>query len=451
MPAAPSVRQFGSFRLDAAERLLLREGQHVSLTPKAFDLLVYLVDHAGRLATKQELMNALWPDTFVEESNLVFTVSALRKALGDGQDGEQFIQTVPTRGYRFVAPVTREGNPSVSLSSETPARSRPALVRRIGIAALAVAAVATLVNVIRNSPETTDPVAHYRFTIPLPESAVAVTSPDVRIPVAQISPDGRRVAFIVSSPWGMHALRIWLQRLDSLHPEEVTGTEGALSLFWAPDSDQLGFITLRAVKKFKVSNGTVQTLCEPCQPALYDSATWSRNGLVLFSSSDGRLLGLRDGGKPETITSVNRSGGELRHMAPRFLPDGERFLYVIRNADASRSGVYVGQVGSTDSRLLFQSEGEHPAIYAAPGYLLFDRGGYLVARPFELGRLEFSGDPVPLFLLDRRLAAHVPVSVSDTEVLTHPIVEFPPMQFPMGEPDWEAAAARDGAGQLSQL
>ncbi len=106
MPAAPSVHDFGSFRLDTAERLLLRAGQHVSLTPKAFDLLVYLVDHAGRLATKQELMNALWPDTFVEESNLVFTVSALRKALGDGQDGEQFIQTVPTRGYRFVARVT---------------------------------------------------------------------------------------------------------------------------------------------------------------------------------------------------------------------------------------------------------------------------------------------------------------------------------------------------------
>ena len=112
------------------------------------------------------------------------------------------------------------------------------------------------------------------------------------------------------------------------------------------------------------------------------------------------------------------------------VPAGWRavLVNVIRNADASRSGVYVGQVGSADSRLLFQSESEHPAIYAAPGYLLFDRGGYLVARPFDLGRLEFSGDPVPLFLLDRRLA-HVPVSVSDTGVLTHPIVEFPPMQF----------------------
>ena len=62
MPAASSVHEFGSFRLDSAERLLLRAGQPVSLTPKAFDLLVYLVDHAGRLVTKQALMSALWPE-----------------------------------------------------------------------------------------------------------------------------------------------------------------------------------------------------------------------------------------------------------------------------------------------------------------------------------------------------------------------------------------------------
>ena len=108
MPAASSVHEFGLFRLDSAERLLLRAGQPVSLTPKAFDLLVYLVDHAGRLVTKQALMSELWPNSFVEESNLTFTVSALRKALGDGQDGEQFIQTVPTRGYCFIS---RTGSP----------------------------------------------------------------------------------------------------------------------------------------------------------------------------------------------------------------------------------------------------------------------------------------------------------------------------------------------------
>ena len=98
--------EFGPFRLDPAERLLLRDGQAVALTPKAFDLLVYLVEHHGHLVEKQSLMTALWPDTVVEEANLAYNVSALRKALGDGREDGRFIETVPTRGYRFVARVT---------------------------------------------------------------------------------------------------------------------------------------------------------------------------------------------------------------------------------------------------------------------------------------------------------------------------------------------------------
>jgi DNA-binding winged helix-turn-helix (wHTH) protein len=93
-----SIREFGPFRLDPAERLLLRDGQPVPLTPKAFDLLLYLVDRPGRLVEKQSLITAVWPDTIVEEGNLASTVSALRKALGDDGDGARLIATVPTKG-----------------------------------------------------------------------------------------------------------------------------------------------------------------------------------------------------------------------------------------------------------------------------------------------------------------------------------------------------------------
>ena len=98
--------RFAAYRLDPAERLLFRNGQPVPLAPKAFDLLVYLVEHDGRLVQKSTLMAALWPDTFVEEANLAFQVSALRKALEDRGNGETLIQTVPTKGYRFVGAVT---------------------------------------------------------------------------------------------------------------------------------------------------------------------------------------------------------------------------------------------------------------------------------------------------------------------------------------------------------
>ena len=76
--------EFGPFRLDPAERLLLRDGQPVALTPKCFDLLVVLVEDNGHLLEKGELLKRLWPDQFVEEANLSFNISSLRKALGEG-------------------------------------------------------------------------------------------------------------------------------------------------------------------------------------------------------------------------------------------------------------------------------------------------------------------------------------------------------------------------------
>ena len=100
-----AVFAFGPFVLDRDRRLLARDGVAVEVTPKAFDLLVYLVQRGGAAVSKDELMNALWPDTSVEESNLAFQISTLRKALGP--DGAKFIATLPGRGYQFVAPLQR--------------------------------------------------------------------------------------------------------------------------------------------------------------------------------------------------------------------------------------------------------------------------------------------------------------------------------------------------------
>src|SRR5499427_5482218 len=97
--------EFGPFRLSPAEGQLLREGNPVTLTPKAFEALVLLVERQGHLIEKEELMKSLWPDTFVEEANLAHHVWRLRKALEDSKDVAQYIETVPKRGYRFIAPV----------------------------------------------------------------------------------------------------------------------------------------------------------------------------------------------------------------------------------------------------------------------------------------------------------------------------------------------------------
>ena len=97
--------EFGPYRIDAGERLLRRGGELISLPPKVADTLLVLVRSAGRMVDKSDLMKAVWPDTFVEEGALTRNISLLRKALGDAGDEAAYIETIPRRGYRFVAPV----------------------------------------------------------------------------------------------------------------------------------------------------------------------------------------------------------------------------------------------------------------------------------------------------------------------------------------------------------
>jgi Tol biopolymer transport system component/DNA-binding winged helix-turn-helix (wHTH) protein len=97
--------EFGPFRLDPVKRLLLRNGEAVAISPKAFDVLLTLVESGGEVVSKDDLMKRVWPDSFVEEGNLTYNISLLRRALGERANEHQYIVTVPGRGYRFVAAV----------------------------------------------------------------------------------------------------------------------------------------------------------------------------------------------------------------------------------------------------------------------------------------------------------------------------------------------------------
>lgn len=169
-PARP-IFKFGPFRLDPNEQRLLRDGEPVALTPKAFEVLLCLVERHGELLTKEELLEAVWPDTFVEEAVLSVNISTVRKALGDDQNGHSFIETAPRRGYRFLASVETVGQ---AISAEEPLQrnfsrvAQPAgtihespLRKRWGIVLSAGALVALLVllwgfnvNSLRDRPLT---------------------------------------------------------------------------------------------------------------------------------------------------------------------------------------------------------------------------------------------------------------------------------------------------------
>jgi len=127
--------EFGPFRLDVAERLLLRDGEPMLLAPKAFDTLLVLVANCGRILRKDDLLKAVWPETIVEENNLSQYISALRKALGDDPNGHRYIETVPKLGYRFVARVidAREVLAEEQTGAKESARSEGAPVRFIAV------------------------------------------------------------------------------------------------------------------------------------------------------------------------------------------------------------------------------------------------------------------------------------------------------------------------------
>jgi DNA-binding winged helix-turn-helix (wHTH) protein/TolB-like protein len=131
MDPSPLRYVFGTFEVDPVDKVLTQRGQPVPLTPKAFDTLLVLVRRHGRLVGKEELLRQVWPDTFVEENNLAQNISALRRALGEGATGDRYIETVPKRGYRFVAPVTEAHPPEPAAPADrvaappVPAGERP--------------------------------------------------------------------------------------------------------------------------------------------------------------------------------------------------------------------------------------------------------------------------------------------------------------------------------------
>jgi DNA-binding winged helix-turn-helix (wHTH) protein len=201
-----AVYQFAQFRLDSGERVLLRDGSPVPLTPKVFDILLFLVENRGRLVEKSLLMASLWPDTYIEDVTLVSNISDLRKALGEGENGYKFIQTVPKSGYRFVAEVVIIGD-----------RTDSTVTRRwlwwaaAGMAVLTVASV-----VLFRSPTPAGP-ARLEYT-QLTNFVDSVVSP-------ALSADGRLLTFIRGDNTFVGPGEIYVQLLPNGERHSLPATE----------------------------------------------------------------------------------------------------------------------------------------------------------------------------------------------------------------------------------
>ena len=130
--------EFGPYRLEPSTRQLVRSGEAVTLTPKAFEVLLALVERHDRVVDKSELMKLVWPDSFVEEANLSQTIFVLRKTLGEDADGRQYIDTIPRRGYRFAAAVRVVAEPE---ASSAVGRRRSAVLAAIALLVIAIVGI----------------------------------------------------------------------------------------------------------------------------------------------------------------------------------------------------------------------------------------------------------------------------------------------------------------------
>ena len=291
------IYEFGAFRLDPDEQLLLRSGQPVPLTPKAFDLLVYLVQRQGKLVQKFALMAALWPDTSVEEANLAFQISSLRKALGEGAEGEALIQTVPTRGYRFVgsfasvpegADATRDG-----AGGPVARRRRTSLLALITAIVLlvSVAAAWLLLRSVRHAEPAPPP-----HVVPF----AALEGPRGH---PTFSPDGEQVAFEWNGARHDNS-DIYVTLVGSSDIRRLTTDPAADSNpTWSPDGRQIAFLRERP-------DGTTIQLVSPLGGADRklgdfrgaDSIGWSSDSQWLAAGRS------RDGDRRATARHLSHSG-----------------------------------------------------------------------------------------------------------------------------------------------
>ena len=380
-----TVYEFDEFRVDPHRQALLRGDEPVPLTPKVFEMLTAFLERPGELLPKEELMERLWPDTFVEEANLAQNVAVLRKALGDNPKTPRYIATVAGRGYRFVADVRHaekkgDGDQEAQLERPPKAAAQAAapdngmssgikiVAAVIGFAILA-AAVWLLVREFSTAPSVE--VAR--------TSQITAWSGLDFYPV--ISPDGRMLAFC-SDRTG--SLEIFTRQMLQGAKEVQVTNDGAQNCqpSFSPDGSQIAYAShgkRPGIYVIPANGGTVRQL------SIFGTRpSWSPDRTkIAFQSDPLTDLGSNvrnampsstlwlvsaNGGDPWQLTRPNEPPGG--HGAPSWSPDGKRIVFDVNDWAASELWTVSVEDGKvTPVEVSAQSESD--AIFAPDGRSIF--------------------------------------------------------------------------------
>jgi Tol biopolymer transport system component/DNA-binding winged helix-turn-helix (wHTH) protein len=348
---------FGPFRVDASERVLLREGQPVMLSPKLFDTLLALVERSGHIVEKAELMETVWPGTFVEESNLSSSVSLLRKTLGSTADGKSYIETVPRRGYRFagavevmgestdlivgrrtrVHVVTHEEEETSTAVSETerpksthylgnPARWKKRSVI-VGLSTLVIALAGVSLGLryfgTKSATKGFDPFSKLKM------ARLTTTG---RANDAAISPDGKFVVHVVENA-GEQSL--WLRHIPTGSDQEIvpSNNDGFLGLTFSPDGNRIYFSRSGSLFEVPVLGGSAKKLLMNIDTAVTFSPDGRRMAFMRgVPSQRERLLIIAnaDGTQEQVLARHKLEDAFL--IAPAWSPNGETIVFPVRSS-----------------------------------------------------------------------------------------------------------------------
>ncbi len=421
------IFHFADYRADTDSRELRRGTVLVPLTSKAFETLSVLLRHHGRVVSKDELLSAVWPDTFVSEDSLTHNISVLRRALGEAE----FIATIPRKGYRFIgelrpppdthaapggdsdgaeggteprvenlavtraqAPVLPPQAQNLPTAQDLPSMQGlsspqgPFSTQRTGPLLLVVALAAAVVGYVGWTLGAGDDAAtaapSFRFVQAPPPGTGALSG-------GMLAPSGDRLAFLAQDSQSGTTM-IWVRALDSTVARAVPGTEGAARPFWSPDGEELGFFANGRLRTVSLDGSARRSLAP--SGVTVGGASWGADGTILFAPASASLQTVRVA--DATIDTVplpaRLAGGVLQW--PQFLPDGRRFLFFTSSAEAADAGWYVASLDAPqDATRLFDARTE-AVTYAASGHLLFLREGVLFAQPVDDASLALAGAPV---------------------------------------------------------
>jgi serine/threonine-protein kinase len=226
-----------------------------------------------------------------------------------------------------------------------------------------------------------------------------------------ISPDGSSTVYLSASGAGR---QLYLRRRDEITATPIPGTEGSFGdVFFSPDGESVAFFTIDQLKTVSLLGGGAISVCNTELGGV--SGTWGPDDLIVFSDATYSLYRVSaDGGEPQILASPNSERGEIYYRHPEILPGGKAVLFTVWGNEAFQTRVLSLETG--DQEIVV--EGGRQAHYLPEGYLVYERAGNLWTVPFDLGRLEISGDAVPVLegIRQQNFAADYALSTNGTLV-----------------------------------